>query len=91
MVSALLVLGVPLLIWRATGGGYGNAISAVLLCAFMGYVAFTLFVPFAFLTGSVGSIRQAKRKLHAAEREAGWLGVLRARAQLRAARWRYRQ
>ena len=89
-VSAALTAGAGWLGWWATGGGYAGLFPGLLLGGFVALVTFGLYVPFAFTMADAGSIRQAKKALHEAERDGRLLAALRARARLRVARWQRR-
>lgn len=89
-LSAALTAGATWLGWWATGGGYAGLFPASLLGGWVAFVTFGLYVPFAFTMADAGSIRQAKKALHEAERERRVVAALRARARLRVARWQRR-
>ena len=86
-VSAVLTAGAAWLGWWATGGGYVGLFPGLLLGGLAAIVTFGLYVPFALTMADAGSIRQAKKALHEAERDRHVVAALRARARLRVARW----
>ena len=90
LVSAVLTAGAGWLGWWASGGGYAGLFPGMLLGGFAAWVAFGMYVPFAFIMADAGSIRQAKKALHEAERNGRFVAAFRARARLRVARWQRR-
>lgn len=88
--SGALTLGAALLGWWASGGGLQGVFPALVLGGFVAFVMFGLYVPFAFTMADAGSVRQAKKALHEAERDGRRLAAARARARLRVARWQRR-
>lgn len=90
-VSTTLTLGAAWLGWWAGGQDALALIPAAGLGGFVALVMFGLYVPFAFTLADAGSIRQAKKALHDAEREGRRIAAARARARLRVARWQKRR
>lgn len=90
LVSSVLTAGAGWLGWWASGGGYAGLFPGMLLGGFAAWVGFGMYVPSAFIVADAGSIRQAKKALHEAERNGRFVAALRARARLRVARWQRR-
>lgn len=78
------------LCWWAGGGGAVGIVPALIFGPFAGWVAFGFCLPAVLLAKATPSIRQAERTLRAARQEGKPIAILRARLELRLARWKRR-
>jgi hypothetical protein len=87
LVSALtlavaVVVGEMWLAWWAAGGGLWGVIAALLLAPLALLLAHRIWLFASLVLWDGGSIRQAKRRLHEAERSGRRFGVLQARIEV---------